>query len=197
MEVNLRKANALSKALLEAAKKLPLARTVSVSIYDENPSKASVDLAAEKLVENARDARALIADAFAIRADIGDANAKSGINDLLTEKARLDAEERILVAVVEPANDHTFDAATAPEYADAKLASLKKNAESEAARYGVTEELLVRVATTDVTSPMKDELLAIRRRKTAIADELLALNTTTKVVLRSGTVALLNRFKLI
>lgn len=198
MEVNLRKANAISKAMIDAAKKLPLERTTMISVYDADSSPSDVvAMAGEKLIENARAAEALIAGAYVIREGIGRANASSGVDRLLTEKACLEAQEKILAAVVEPAGDHQYDAATNVEHAEPKLDTMRKVLNSETTRYGFEEELRIKVASPDVVEPLKTELATIRRRKSAIADELIGLNTTTKLRLPDEVVDLLGTHQLI
>lgn len=195
MIVTLRKAHALSKALLEAAKKLPLERVVTISIYDETAIEDRVEAAGEVLTGHAQVARSLIAASFRIRAAIGSANQSAGVDRLLTEKAALDATEKLLSKLTE--SDYTVDQATDPVIAPQKLEAIKaRNGAAE--RYGsVTEELVVKVATAELLAPITAELQAIRKRKTAIADDLLALNTATTISLDAETVGLLKTTNLI
>jgi len=197
MEVTLRKASALSKALLEAAKKLPAPRSVEVSIYAEGDLSeviaAEVQEGLAKLVDNTNNAQRLFIAGFSIREKIGAANAYSGINALLSERAVLDAREKLLAPLVEGA---AFG--TKSDIAAAKLETLRARASAADARnYGLTEELTVSLGDGADFVEFANDLLLIRRRKTSLADDLLALNTTTKITLSAGTVELLNKFKLI
>lgn len=196
MEINLRKASAVSKALLELAKKQQLPRTVEVSIYDENPAQASVDLQAEKLRENLATARLLTEVAFEIRGLIGIANQTFGISAALTKKAALDAQERLLAAVVEPTSDHAFSAAADPLFADAKLEALRAKQKGDTV-YGITEELAVKVATSDVVLPLKEELLNIRYEKSKLADEIQSINHYSTIFVSQTIGDLLLKYKLV
>lgn len=196
MEINLRKASAVSKALLELAKKQPLPRTVEVSIYDENPAQASVNLQAEKLRENLATARLLTEAAFEIRGLIGTANQTFGISAALTKKAALDAQERLLAAVVEPASDHAFNAAADPLFADAKLEAMRAKQKGDTV-YGVTEELAVKVATSDVILPLKEELLNIRYEKSKLADQIQSTNHFSTIFVSQDIGDLLLKYKLV
>lgn len=198
MELTLRKAAALSKSLLEAARKLPLTRSIEVSIYDMDSVEDKVGAALDTLNVNLNDALALTAASFTLRDAVGVVNAKCGVHTLLTERARLDAQERLLSSVVDPTGDHEFNAAVEPEIADQKLTALRNRAENApAASYGVTEEMRVRVTDAEVITTTKDSLVDIRRRKTQIADDLLALNTSTRIAVPTDVEELLTRFKLV
>lgn len=197
MQVSLRKAHAFAKQLTERAKKAPLARTTTVSIYAESAVEDLVEVAAEKLFETLLDAEAMLRSAFAIRLLLSTANLTSGIDALLNEKALLDARERLLAPVAEGSNDYAFTSATDPQIAAAKLVAVKeRNAQPKG--YGEpTEELVVKVAVGPTIAEIVDALASIRKRKSQISDELLALNTRTDVSLDDDTVALLARLNLI
>jgi hypothetical protein len=188
MELTLRKANTLVKNLLEAARKLPLERTTSLSAFLEVNPQDVVDMAAEKLRENLSDGRALTSAAFELRGQIGSANAAGGINTLLTERANLDAQEKLVAGVAE-GSSHGFDVDTAP----ARLAALKDRLANPNS-YESQDSLALKV-TPDAS--LKDDLLVIRRRKVQIADELLAKNTSITISVSPSTQALLDRFKLV
>jgi hypothetical protein len=198
MELTLRKAAALSKSLLEAARRLPMPRTVEISIYDMEAIDERVGVALDTLNANLNDALALTAASFTLREAIGTVNTQSGVHALLTERARLDAQERLLAAVVDAPANHEYDSAVEPEIADAKLTALRFRAENAgAASYGVTEELRVRVSDPEVIQSTKDALVDIRRRKTQIADDLLVVNTSTRIAVPADVEELLTRFKLV
>lgn len=197
MELTLRKANSLSKSLLEAARKLPLNRTVQISVYDQTKPEDMASEAAAVLIANLKDAGDLTKAGYELRDAIGATNATCGISRLLTEKATLDAREKLIASVVEPANDQVFNNALAAPIAAAKLDSVRERLKGSEAQYGLPEVLEIKVATVDIVAPFKDDLLAIRRRKAQIADELLAMNTTAKVSVSAFAEDLLTRFKLV
>jgi ribosomal protein L9 len=198
MEVTLRKAAALSQSLIEASRALPLTKSVSVSIYTETSVADAVKEAQEKLLANSAKVTALVGASFEIRGAIGAQNAVNGVSARLTEKAALDATEKLITAAVGgKANpfDDTVD--TDSSVAQAKLDALKERQKAVVESYHREEAITVSVLTSDVASGLQEQLSTIRRRKVAIADELLTLNMTKKVTLSEATVALLNEFKLI
>jgi hypothetical protein len=198
MNVTLRKAHALSKGLLEQVKKLPLARTMTLSVYGQDDPDGLVEDAGDNLLANVEVGRKLIQAATAIRLLIGGANKQVGIDALLSEKAQLDAVEKLLARVVNDENDYEFAQAAEPAIARAKLDAIMARNKTAGERHGVvTEQLTVKVATGDLVSGLADELATIRRRKAEIADELLSRNSAATLSLDATTVALLKSFKLI
>lgn len=198
MNVTLRKAHALSKALIEQVKKLPLDRMVTLSVYaDEDPDEAVNDAGAA-LLANVEVGRQLIAASTAIRLQIGVANKSAGVDALLSEKAQLDATEKLLGRVVTGDSDYSFQQATDPLIAKAKLDAIVARNHAVGDRLGsVTEELVVKVATGELIQGLTEELATIRRRKTEIADELLTKNSSVSVSIDDTAVTLLKTFKLI
>lgn len=197
MEVTLRKASALSKALLDAARALPLNKAVKVSIYATTTVEAEVSAAQAKLLENSTKATSLIEASFGLRAIIGALNATSGIDALLTERAGLDASEKLLSGIGAVSRYSEDESVENLSVAQAQLDALKTraanaSADSVAYRRGSEDSLTVSVPTPTI----QNRLVAIRRRKTEIADELLILNMTKKVKISPATVALLEEFKL-
>jgi hypothetical protein len=199
MNVTLRKAHALSKALLEQTKKLPLNRTVTISVYEPDDPDSVVEAAGEVLLANVDIGRRLIEASTAIRLQIGIANKSAGVDALLSEKAKLDTVEKLLGKVVGGSDsDYGFAQATDPLVARAKLEAIITRNNATGERFNsLTEELVVKVATGDVVQGLADELATIRRRKTEIADELLTKNSSTTVALDAATVELLKTYKLI
>jgi len=199
MEVTLRKAAALSQALLEASRALPLAKSVTVSVYADTPVADAVKEAQAKLAFNSAKVTGLIRAAFEIRGSISDQNAVNGVSKRLTEKAALDATEKLLSAAVGGAKANPFDDTpeASADIAQAQLDALRERQKNVADRYSREESLTVGVLSGDVVGGLQDQLATIRRRKVEIADELLTLNMTKKVTLSAETVALLQEFKVI
>lgn len=192
MEVTLRKAHSLSKALIEQARKLPLARTVEVSIYATETPDDIIEAAGVLLDFNLAAALSLNAAAYELRALIATANAASGVDRLLGEKAALDVQERLLASVLE-ASDSSHIRAADPATAAARFEVLKARAASPD-NYSTTDSLAVQVSAGDA---FEDRLRLTRRRKTEIADELLAMNTSTKITVPASVVDHLTNFKLV
>lgn len=204
--VTLRKAHDFERSLNEAAKRFQFNRTIEVSIHRDETVADLVAAAQTTLRSNLASAVSLVQAAHSIRASISTANADSGINDLLSEKAALEAEEKIIAAVVNGADqqvgrgrhrtDYELDGAAEVAVAQKQLEALRVRAAS-AERFHGAETVTVRVLDTAAIEGLSGDLATIQLRKKAIADELLGLNMATKVTLTSETVALLKQFKLL
>lgn len=197
MQVNLRKANALAKALQDEALKLAPEHAVAVSIYEETPDfAAKVDAAGAALRSVLDDAVALTEAAYEIRGQMGKAFHASGINDVLTRKALLDRTEKLLSQALAyaPAASAASEVATAPRRFEALLAQ-HEAAKVNGTRLAVGETFQVRVPRTAYDG-LEDRLRDIRREKAQIADDLLGLNAGHRITLSDSVVALIERFKL-
>lgn len=200
--VNLRKANEYERALAETAKRFKFGRTIPVSIHQEDSVADLVDEALTTLRANVTNAILLARAAHGIRAAISEANSSSGINALLSEKASLEAEEKILGAVLSGAEngfghsgDYELDRASDVPTAQKQLEMARARAVTDS--YIASDAVTVRVLNAETVETLTGDLASIRLRKRAIADDLLGLNMTTKITLTSETVALLKQYRLV
>lgn len=201
--VTLRKANAFERALLEQSKKFAFKRTIEASIHNDTPISEQVVAAQTTLKSNLTTAVALVRASHQIRAAISRQNADSGINALLSEKAALDAEEKLISSVVTGVapsrrgggDDYEFEQASEIATAQKQLENLRVRVASPNGYH--VEAVSVRILDATAIEQLSDDLAAIRRRKTQLADELLELNTSAKVSISSEAEDLLRQFKLI
>lgn len=205
--VTLRKAHDFERSLNEAAKRFQFARTIEVSIHRDETVADLVASAQTTLRNNLNSAVALVRASNEIRSAISTANADSGINALLSEKAGLEAEEKIIAQVVNGADsqvgrgrhrtpDYELDGASEVAVAQKQLDALRVRA-SSAERFHGAESVTVRVLDAAAIEALTGDLATIQLRKKAIADELLGLNMSSKVTLSPDTVSLLKQFKLL
>lgn len=202
--VTLRKAHDYERSLNEAAKRFTFSRTIEVSIHRDETVADLVSSAQTTLRNNLASAVALVQAAQTIRASISLANADSGINALLSEKAALEAEEKIIGQVVNGADvqrgrhrqpDYELDSAAEVAVAQKQLDALRVRAATAERFHG--ETVTVRVLDAAAIEALNGDLATIQLRKKAIADELLGLNMATKITLGADAVALLKQFKLL
>ncbi len=200
-KLTLRKADALAKATLDAARKVPLEAVVTVSVYSPESVESVADTARATLRENLAVSTSLLEAAYQIRALIGEANRKAGIDAALTQKAELDAREKVLSALVPAA---TAGRRSAAALGDSNVAVLEKRREALLARvssdtyqgYG-EDSVSVRVVDDALTTEVQAQLNAIRKEKIEISDRLLELNTSTRVSLDDATVETLTKQNLL
>lgn len=191
-KLTLRKADKIAKATLEAARRVSLTPMVAVSVYSEESLGSVADAARADLRENIALSKTLFDAAYDLRGLIGDANREAGIDALLTEKARLDAEEKALnglsastTAGRRSRRTVSTDFAVAEKQRDALKARLSSD---NYQGYGAEETISVTVLDDSLTSELDARLTAIRKRKIAIDDRLLELNTSTKIALGDDVV---------
>jgi hypothetical protein len=196
MEVSLRKAKSFSESLITMSRALPLTNSISISIYSETAVVDQVAEAQSKLKTNRDLAVSLLNAGYAIRKAIGEANAFNGVDALLTEKASLDAIEKLLAGVSAKSSIYDEDEADLVT-AQAQLAALRAREQTGVDRYGRSSALSVNIVSAEISGEFQNQLADIRRRKIAVADELLGINLSSKITLSDDTVALLTEFKLI
>ena len=193
MKINLRKANALAKALQAEAHKQTLPTTAAISIYRIDGFDKVVAEVGETLRTNLETATALTRGAYALRGLLGKAFQTSGIDDLLTEKALLDAEEKLISKVID--KDHAWASASTVDLASPRLTAMKAAFDDPSVRSYSKDALDVRVP-EEAFAGLEDRLRDIRRRKSQIADDLLAANTNNTIDVPAEVQALADRFKL-
>jgi hypothetical protein len=191
MEVTLRKAAALSESLLLAARAVQLPMSVDVSIYSGTEVAGLLTDGRQKMLSAAEESEQLTNAAYGIRASIGAANSKRGIDALLTEKAGLDATEKVFTML------KSAPLARDAEEISAELAMARTMVAAATTRTYRSDSITVGFNDEETSKLIKTKLAAIRRRKVAIADELLAVNMTAKVVIPESTVELLKSNQLI
>jgi hypothetical protein len=198
MEVTLRKAAALSQALLDASRQVNLGHTITLSIYSDTTASEAVQAAQKRLLENIEKATALMNASYRIRNAVGEANESAGVNALLREKAALDAREKLLSGIGSVDRRYGASADTlADGTLQAQLDALKERSSSATGGYRAETSLTVSVMGETVSAPIQEQLVAIRRRKVAIADTLLSINLGNKISLQDAEVALLEEYKLV
>lgn len=187
MEITLRKADAFSKALIAAGQKA-LTPNIELSIYSDKAVEEVV-AAQAKLATSLEKSTALLKEGFYIRQEAGRLNASSGINDLLRERAALEAQERLLTPLSQTSTEG-LDGLT-------RRLEVKLERTKSPDYYGNGESVTVSAVTDKVRDAAKAQLLTILRRKGQINDELLETNIRTKVKLTGSAVSLLTEMGLI
>lgn len=193
MKVSLRKASALSAALLDASRKISVTPTLSVSIYTQSGEAvlSEIDTARSAMVTNIDSVLDLAKAGYDIRAAIGLANEKAGVNAILTEKAYLDSAEKTISALASAGSVRN----PTVEILDRQLSNLQARAGGD--NYYGGEDFSLNVINDDVRETLTNRLADIRRKKMEISDRLLSINLTTEIDLSQSVVDLLNKYKLI
>lgn len=187
MEVTLQKASKLSKNLTEATKALSVSTTMAVSIYSTDVD-ADVNKARSAFESNIEKVSAFIAASYEIRQSVSEANSRSGIDSLLTERAEVEAKEKFISNLL--GRDIGVDVSRAKRQIETAIARQKVD------QWG-SDTVAVSVLSEDAIGELKTQLYALRRKKNDITDQLQGTNSSTKVTLSAKTVEALQHAELI
>jgi len=189
MEVTLQKASKLSKSLMEATKALQVNRVIGVSIYTADID-ADVEKARGLFEKNIQKVSAFIAASYEIRQLVSAANARAGVDSLLTERAEVETKEKFVSGLV-GANGNNTDVTVAKRQIEAAIARQQK------AEYYGSDAITVSILSEESIEELKAQLFALRRKKNDITDQLQGINASTKVKLSPKTVETLKDAELI
>lgn len=185
MQINLRKANAIQSEIRRAiSEKNNVPNTVGLNEYtkdieaDLREATARWQLSVQRKVE-------LTNALFSIRTAVSAANANHGINDILTEVARIEA---VMAINSQVANQ---EVAKSLDEINGRIEKIKNtpNDTPRSALYGDrynTVETPV-VSKMDVETA-KEVVKLLKRQRQDLQDKLLSLNVTTQIVLTEQTV---------
>jgi len=192
MKITLRKASALQTAIQEAVKNIDV--TVKVELNEFENAQTALSSANAKLIFADHRRTALTKILYVVRAQVGTANAESGINERLAKAAYVDKRIGQITALV--AADAVQDSIVVIE---GKLEKLKapESANSRRSLYGYSDTVATGVLTQTQVDAFKAEQLALKKDKQKLNDEVLELNVRTEIVLSDETVTVLTNEGLI
>jgi hypothetical protein len=197
MEISLKKANDLQRAVLAAAGKIDPAATVSVSPFAQGDAGAVVQTAVTdgeaRFMTQLGDAFDLMDAGYEIRRLLGDKNATSGVNTLLCERAWVEAQEKRLSAVLLAVLDSTDQYPS--EDAIGRLARAQNPLTTQT--YYDSARIHVSILTERHIAKMQGDLASLRARKSDLTDQIAGRNLNTKITLPDSTVELLRKHNLI
>lgn len=186
MQINLRKANAVQAEIKKVISGVKVEMNVSVDEFTSD-FKTVVVTAQDSLVKAIARKRELTKALFEIRSKVGEANAKAGVNEVLTHVELIDADLSILTPVV--------NGTVGKEFAEieARLEKAKASPQADSLRasmYGINK-VETSVVTPSLISDAKLLAKSFKRDKQDLQDRLLQLNVNTLISLSDQTVTLL------
>jgi hypothetical protein len=186
MKITLRKASALQNAIQEAVKNIDI--TVKVELNEFENAETALATANAKLINSDQRRTALTKVLYAVRAQVGTANAESGINERLARAAYVDKRVGQLTALI--GSDAVQDSIVVIQ---GKLEKLKapESANSRRSLYGYSDTVGTGVLSQTQVDAFKAEQLALKKDKQKLNDEVLELNVRTEIALSDETVAVL------
>ncbi|CAM6055316.1 unnamed protein product [Sphagnum tenellum] len=205
MQITLKKASELQRMAIEAAGKIEVKGTVMVPFYSKGEPEEFVPVAYAHGTENfaiaVADTLELLAVGYEIRRLLGVANASqehgSSINDLLAERAMIEASEKRLQALLQVAES----AISEPDCDEvvARIHQQRKTIEKGGAeiRYGIDRNIEMRVVDEYQRRDLRNRLANLRFRKSELTDILAGRNLNTKITLTEDIVVTLRGHKII
>jgi len=176
MELTLRKANALQNSINEAIKSIEIKTEVSINEFQTSHDEI------ETAIHGFRSAivrrQALIDALYEVRKSVGQANARSGINDRLSDVARL---EKVIQFYQGLASNRSMQNLSVINGRLEKIRNRKE--ESRASLYGRDEEVITSVLTVEDINDFKMIVAKNKKDKQKLQDEILELNVKTSITL--------------
>lgn len=188
MQITLRKANALQNSIQEHIKGIDCSLNVTLNEF-QNP-ETEINLARAKLLDANRRRANLTVALYAIRAQVGQANANSGISDQLARAAYLD--KRIGQLKVLSESTVTEDLTVIK----GKLDKIRNDKSERRSLYS-NDTVTVGVLTQESTDQFKADLQILKKEKQEINDKVLELNIRTEITLIDEVVKILQREQLV
>jgi hypothetical protein len=179
MKITLRKANALQNAIQDHIKTISVSATVTLNEFQDAATEMSN--ANQTLIANDKRRADLTLALYIIRALVGHANAGDngvGVNGKLARAAYVDKRIAQLKALTE---------STVAENISVLTAKLEKLAKDEK-HYGYRDSITSGVLTQDQINELKAGILALKKEKQTINDEVLELNIRTEITLTKEVV---------
>lgn len=187
MEINLRKAHKLQSAILDAIAKLETGGVIALNIFELNAGLIYMDVT-KAYNQNLQVQYELEQVLFVIRDAVAKLNVESGISTIL---AKIAYQTRVIKKIEQSLvtnNSVSFDVF---------CEKAKRQRENTTGAYSYDDLISVTLIDTDLREVNKTHLQYLKRQKSELEDELLALNVSTKLVLSDEVVQTLKDSNLI
>lgn len=190
MKINLRKAAALQNVIQEVIRGITV--TLNVRLNEFQDPTAVLDARAQDLMVADSRRNDLLVALYTIRAQVGMANAASGVTERLARAAYTDKRLEQLASLVGADEREDMVVITG------KLEKIK-NRKEEPSRslYGRDDEVTTGVLPAQAIEQIKKIARDMKKQKQALNDEILELNVRTEIELTQEVVALLQRENLV
>lgn len=182
MKLTLRKANALQLSILEHINVIDMSPNVQLSEFDDISNV--IDTRRETVFANI-DRKIVLTNAiYKLRKLVSVANHVSGIDDVLNETASIDKKLRVYTTLIQESQPMIEKSII-----EAKLNKIRSRT-SETTYFG-NDSVASSVFSLQEIENFGKEVLALKKRKQALKDQLLELNIKSEIELDSPTVTVL------
>ena len=180
MKISLRKANALQNSINEALRHVDVKTKVSLNEFQDAEGVLAVSAAdAKKNI----DRRVSLTNAlYDIRGGVGYVNHAAGVDEKLTEIARLEKQIQLYTAYV------GVEAREAAAVIAGKLDKIRNDKSERRSIYGYGDTVDSSVFTAEDIAAFKAVVANLKKQKQALQDAVLEANVRNEVVLKQTTV---------
>lgn len=180
MKISLRKANALQNSINEALRHVDVKTKVSLNEFQDAEGVLAVSAAdAKKNI----DRRVSLTNAlYDIRGGVGYVNHTAGVDEKLTEIARLEKQIQLYSAYI------GVEAREAAAVIAGKLDKIRNDKSERRSLYGYGDTVDSSVFTAEDIAGFKAVVANLKKQKQALQDAVLEANVRNEVVLKQTTV---------
>jgi hypothetical protein len=177
MKLTLRKANAVQAAINEVIKGLDLSTSVTLNEFEEVTDQ--IQVMRDRFLKAAETREQLVTSLYEIRSKVAQANAASGINDMLS-----------VVAFLEKQISYNNTLASKGAQTSLRVLSghVKKSTDATGDAYGYNRrEIVTSIFTEEEIEKFRKNAADNKRQKQKLQDRLLELNIQTEIELPEVT----------
>ena len=181
MNITLRKAAALQNAIQEALRGIEVQLTVKINEFES--SEKVLDLARNVALTNDQRRDDLLKAFYDIRAQVGEANVRVGINQRLARAAYVDKRVAGLAAFLQ--SDAVQDSMVVIQ---GKIDKIKnENIDSRSRIYGYSDTVTTGVLSQEQVAGVRKQQQELKKEKQRLNDEILELNVRSEITLSDST----------
>ncbi len=179
MKITLRKANALQNSINEALRHIDVKTKVSLNEFQDAEGVLAVSAAEAK--KNI-DRRVSLTNAlYDIRAAVGKTNHIAGVDEKLTEVARIEKQIQLYSAYM------GVEAREASAVIAGKLEKIRNNKNEQRSIYGYSDTVDSGVFTAEDVAGFKSVVANLKKQKQTLQDAVLELNVRNEITLDNAT----------
>ena len=180
MKITLRKANALQNSINDALRHIDVKTKVSLNEFQDAEGVLAVSAAEAK--KNIDRKVSLTNALYDIRGAVGSRNATAGIDEKLTEVARIEKQIQLYSAYV------GVEVREASAVIAGKLEKIRAGKDERRSIYGYGDTVDTGVFSADDIAAFKAVVANLKKQKQALQDAVLEANVRNEVVLKQVTV---------
>lgn len=182
MKITLRKANALQNSINEALRHIDV--KVKVSLNEFQDAEGVIAVSAAEAKKNLDRKVGLTNALYSIRGAVGSRNSSAGVDEKLTELARVEKQIQLYSAYL------GTETREAPAVIEGKLEKIR-TAEKSSRIYGYGDTVDTSVFTAEDVAAFKAVVAQLKKQKQVLQDEVLEANVRNELTLNDETVKVL------